>query len=192
MNGWCGRLSHFLRLSIPALPVPKHPFGIQTANYLITLVIFSRFLRSCKTASGLKGLVRSRAASLAWSAGARHAIGMGMDDQASSKPSGRGPVMVPAPTRADNQTAPMDRAIRALVPSGERREILALFDNRASWSAIRHWRAGRWGPPAWAVDCLQQRVAPVMELKPVAARGVMLMAWLRAHGRLPAKEKPGA
>ena len=96
-----------------------------------------------------------------------------------------GLAMVPA-------TTPIDTAIRRLVPSGRRRDILALFGNRVTWGAIAHWRKGRVKPPQWAVDCLRAYVAPVMAIEAnTRPNGAELMAWLRAHGRLPAKEKPG-
>jgi hypothetical protein len=82
----------------------------------------------------------------------------------------------------------MDRAIRALVPSGRRREILELFGNRVTWGAIRHWRKGRYKPPQWAIDRLRTRIAPILELEAQAPTGAALMAWLEAHGRRP-KEK---
>ena len=92
------------------------------------------------------------------------------------------------PLKEYNLTPPMDRAIRVLAPSGSRREILALFDTRVTWSAIKHWRRGRAKPPQWAVDYLQSRVAPILELEAQAPTGAALMAWLEAHGRRP-KEK---
>ena len=91
--------------------------------------------------------------------------------------------------QGNNLTPPMDRAIRGLVPSGSRRAILALFDNRATWSAIRHWRKGRAKPPQWAVDILKARAAPILELEAQKPTGEALIAWLKAHGRYPAKEK---
>jgi hypothetical protein len=85
---------------------------------------------------------------------------------------------------------PIDRALRRLVPNGSRKAILALFDNRVTWSAIRHWRKGRALPPQWAVNCLRDYVAPVLAIEArTAEHGGALMAWLRSHGRLPPKEK---
>jgi hypothetical protein len=59
----------------------------------------------------------------------------------------------------------IDGAIRLLVPSGRRAEIRALFQWRVSWPAIQHWRAGRAGPPQWAVDILLDRAAPLLALR---------------------------
>lgn len=56
-----------------------------------------------------------------------------------------------------------------LVPSGERAEIVALFDGRASPQLIDHWRAGRALPPQWARETLLQKFEPVrLELLAVA------------------------
>lgn len=49
-------------------------------------------------------------------------------------------------------------AIPLLVPSGNRRQILALFENRVSWSGYRHWRAGRRGMPEWALTALETKL----------------------------------
>lgn len=85
---------------------------------------------------------------------------------------------------------PIDIAIRRLVPSGSRREILALFGNRVTWGAIAHWRKGRVEPPQWAVDSLRAYVAPVLAIEPrTTIKGAALIAWLKAHGRYPKKEK---
>jgi hypothetical protein len=66
---------------------------------------------------------------------------------------------------AKNHSTPIAQAIRALAPSRTRQEIMALFENRVSWGAIRHWRAGRRRPSQWAVECLRQRVASVFEIE---------------------------
>lgn len=95
----------------------------------------------------------------------------------------------PSQFRGNKPTTAFDRAIRAMVPLGSQDEILALFHGKASWSAIRHWRAGRWGPPQWAIDCLRERAAPIAELQAGPGTGAQLIAWLKAHGRYPAKEK---
>lgn len=109
---------------------------------------------------------------------------MQLDDTAESSPQKH-----PGSFQVYTVTPAIDRAIKALVPSGRRREILALFGNRVSWSAIRHWRKGRAKPPQWVVDQLQQRyAAPIMEIEPAAPNGAKLLAWLEAHGRL--KKKP--
>ena len=71
-----------------------------------------------------------------------------------------------------------------------RAEILALFDDRVTWDTIRHWRTGKHGAPQWAIDRLRERAATTNDLRPGPGRGGALMAWLRAHGRLPAKENP--
>ena len=115
-----------------------------------------------------------------------------MAEQEANESAAGSPVMVPAPIPENRRTTAFDRALRALIPLGTQAEILALFHGRAAWSAIRHWRAGRRGPPQWAIDCLRQRAALVAVIEAGPGRGGALMAWLRAHGRLPAKEKPGA
>jgi hypothetical protein len=102
-----------------------------------------------------------------------------------------GPQEHPKPLPAHNRSpTTFERAIKALAPSGSRREIRALFGNRASWAAIQHWKAGRRDPPQWAIDCLRERVAPIMDLRPGPGTGTALIAWLKAHGRYPKKKKP--
>ncbi len=56
------------------------------------------------------------------------------------------------PTSEPLSPHPIDAAIRSLVPSGSRRDILALFDNQITWGAIKHWRKGRHAPSAWAKE----------------------------------------
>ena len=112
-----------------------------------------------------------------------------MAEQEANEPAAGGPVMVPAPIPADKRPTAFDRAIRALIPRGTRTEILALFDDRVTWDAIRHWRTGKRGPPQWAIDRLRERAATVAALQAGPGTGGALMAWLRAHGRLPASKK---
>ena len=54
---------------------------------------------------------------------------------------------------------PMDAAISSVVPSGNRRAILAIFENRITWGAIRHWRKGRRTPPQWARKLIAEHLA---------------------------------
>ncbi len=54
---------------------------------------------------------------------------------------------------------PIDVAIKRLVPCGTRRKILALFEHRCSWSAIKHWRKGRHAPPRWAKELIGKALA---------------------------------
>src|ERR1700722_5634373 len=60
--------------------------------------------------------------------------------------------------------AALNKVIRAFAPSGSHREVLALFHNRVTWSAIQHWRKGRRHVPQWAIDCLMQRAEPILKL----------------------------
>ena len=60
---------------------------------------------------------------------------------------------------------PIERAIRALVPSGRYAEITALFEARVPYSYIREWRRGRSKPPQWALDLCARRLAPYVELE---------------------------
>lgn len=52
----------------------------------------------------------------------------------------------------------LTQAIAFLVPSGKRKEVLAVFHNRVSWSGYRHWRAGRRPVPEWAMLAVQERL----------------------------------
>jgi hypothetical protein len=102
----------------------------------------------------------------------------------------RGPQKHLCPASENMRTGEIvEHAIRVFAPSGSRADILALFQNRASFSAIQHWRKGRREPPQWAVDLLQTRAAPIMRLKAGVGPGRALIAWLKANGRYPAKEK---
>jgi hypothetical protein len=105
----------------------------------------------------------------------------GMNDATQS--SKRSPGRVPRPTPISYATPPMDRVIRVLVPSGSRREIRALFGDRVSWSAIKHWRKGRTKPPQWAVDRVRQHAAAIFELQDASEPGAALMAWIAKNGR---------
>ena len=57
-----------------------------------------------------------------------------------------------------------NRALALLVPNNNHRALRAVFDNRVTVRAIRHWRKGRRRIPQWARDCLTQRLAPIAEL----------------------------
>ena len=39
--------------------------------------------------------------------------------------------------------------------AGRRATLLALFENRVTWSTIRHWQTGRRTMPDWARDILR-------------------------------------
>lgn len=58
---------------------------------------------------------------------------------------------------------PIEHAIRLLVPSGRRAEIVALFDHRTTYGTIRGWRRGRRNPPAWAVQAIREATERVFE-----------------------------
>lgn len=94
-----------------------------------------------------------------------------------------------------NTLTPFARVLPILSPRGNRREILAAFKNAVSWSAVRHWRAGRAKPPQWVVDQLRERAALLMAVEPHNS-GAKLMAWLAANGGhgpgRPKKEKAPA
>ena len=54
---------------------------------------------------------------------------------------------------------PFDAAIRQLVPDGNRKATLALFQGQVSFSGLRHWRKGRRSIPQWAKDMLATELA---------------------------------
>lgn len=83
---------------------------------------------------------------------------------------------------------PIAAALKRLVPSGRRADLIALFDGRAPWLTIRDWRRGRRSIPQWARDLLQEKAQQlhrdVDAILAVAPRGPgcraglkNLMAW---------------
>lgn len=51
---------------------------------------------------------------------------------------------------------PFEIALRAVAPGRSHREIVRdLLGNRASKSALKHWRKGRRAPPQWVCDIIQ-------------------------------------
>ena len=68
---------------------------------------------------------------------------------------------------------PVTRIIRSLVPNGDERATVALFNNRVSAAHIRRWRAGVRPVPSWAIELLRQKAenaaklitAPLQDLK---------------------------
>lgn len=64
----------------------------------------------------------------------------------------------------------IDRAIRALVPTNRRIEIVALFDKRTTYGTIRHWRTGRRSTPQWALDLAAEKAAQIGALEPILRR----------------------
>lgn len=96
----------------------------------------------------------------------------------------------------------IDDALRELAPSGRRKDILALFDNRITWGTVKNWRKRRHPLPLWARDSLLAKLRPLIERAALledairrepASRGVgsagaqTLMAWNAR--RAAAKEK---
>ena len=49
-----------------------------------------------------------------------------------------------------------DQAVRLACPDGTHKSLLALFENRVTIRAIRHWRKGRRRPPEWAKERLRK------------------------------------
>jgi hypothetical protein len=51
-------------------------------------------------------------------------------------------------------------AINMLEPvkDGRRNRILAILEHRVSWNTFHHWLAGRWGPPDWAWDLVNEEL----------------------------------
>lgn len=54
---------------------------------------------------------------------------------------------------------PVKAALLTLVPSQSKAGLLALFDGRASYPAIRKWREGRRAMPPWAIDLIRAKLA---------------------------------
>ena len=93
-----------------------------------------------------------------------------------------------APTQADSAltkqvrltpakalTVPFDRAIQVLLPAPINPEkLVALFDGRATYAAIKSWRYGVASPPQWALDVLEAKtreranamLQPIKEVTP--------------------------
>lgn len=57
-----------------------------------------------------------------------------------------------------------DAALRLLVPDGDHKSILALLDNRVTWSAVKHWRKGRNAIPEWVNARIAQEIEPLEKL----------------------------
>lgn len=53
---------------------------------------------------------------------------------------------------------PFEQALRTIFPAVNRRAILAFFNNRVTWGAIRHWRMGRVEPPQWARNLVKEKI----------------------------------
>lgn len=56
------------------------------------------------------------------------------------------------------QAALIDKAIQLLAPGASHLEAAKLFDDRASWCAVRGWRKGWNRPPQWAVDLISSKL----------------------------------
>jgi hypothetical protein len=50
------------------------------------------------------------------------------------------------------------------VAGTRRKDVLALFQGRVTWSAVKHWRAGRTVIPLWAATILADRLRPLATL----------------------------
>lgn len=61
--------------------------------------------------------------------------------------------------RSDTPRNIIDKVIRNMAPNDRPSTLVALFDGRASYHTIRDWRRGRYGPPRWAVELLQEKTA---------------------------------
>ena len=58
---------------------------------------------------------------------------------------------------------PVEAAIRYLVPSRSRADIVALFDQRAAYQSIMNWRQGRRHLPEWARELLTKKLRAEIE-----------------------------
>ena len=54
-------------------------------------------------------------------------------------------------------------ALRYLVPLGDRKSILALFENRVTFGAVHHWKKGRRHLPQWARELLTKKLRAEIE-----------------------------
>lgn len=52
------------------------------------------------------------------------------------------------------RVTPFAELLEALQPGATGKAIAALLDHRAERTRALHWRAGRRGPPQWAIDLL--------------------------------------
>ena len=63
------------------------------------------------------------------------------------------------------ELTPFGALIEALKPGATGRDIVELLDGRAERTLALHWKAGRWLPPAWAVDLLRAKLERRHELE---------------------------
>lgn len=60
--------------------------------------------------------------------------------------------------RWNNESRAIRRAIYILMPEPSRAKLLALFDDRATVSAINNWRYGHTKPPQWVIALMLKRL----------------------------------
>ena len=88
------------------------------------------------------------------------------------------------------------RVPRRVLRDGRHARMIAALDHRASFGMIRHWRAGRFAAPKWAIDLLIEKhaadchdgldaIAGAAALKPGLGR-----AWRRQVFDFSANSRP--
>ncbi len=55
-------------------------------------------------------------------------------------------------------------AIRLAAPSGRRKDVLAILDNRVAWDTVRGWRSGKRSAPYWAIERFAAALRPHVEI----------------------------
>jgi hypothetical protein len=92
---------------------------------------------------------------------------------------------------------PFAALVEAISPGAGGRTIVKLLDGRAERTCTLHWKAGRRGPPAWALDLLRSKLAAKHELersiaaKAVAGPGIVAGAANLAKWRVEQAKKKG-
>lgn len=75
---------------------------------------------------------------------------------------------------------PFAELVETLHPGATGRDIVALLDGKAERTAACHWKAGRYGPPAWAIDLLRTKLHQRHEKESAIAARAMPGPGLRA------------
>ena len=67
---------------------------------------------------------------------------------------------------------PFSALVEVLKPGATGKDLVELLDGKAERTAALHWKAGRFGPPAWAIDLLRDKLARRQECERAIAAKV--------------------